>query len=71
MEYILSGAAIGILVVLFFIYQKVSQKNQNEDPNQISLANISERLGIIEAAQTNIENLNKNLTDFKIISQFF
>ena len=65
MEYILSGAAIGILVVLFFIYQKVSQKNQNEDPNQISLANISERLGIIEAAQTNIENLNKNLTDFK------
>ena len=65
MEYILSGAAIGILVVLFFIYQKVSQINQNEDPNQISLANISERLGIIEAAQTNIENLNKNLTDFK------
>jgi DNA recombination protein RmuC len=65
LEYILSGAAIGILVVLFFIYQKVSQKNQNEDPNQISLANISERLGIIEAAQTNIENLNKNLTDFK------
>ena len=65
MEYILSGAAIVILVVLFFIYQKVSQKNQNEDPNQISLANISERLGIIEAAQTNIENLNKNLTDFK------
>ena len=65
MEYILSGAAIGIFVVLFFIYQKVSQKNQNEDPNQISLANISERLGIIEAAQTNIENLNKNLTDFK------
>ena len=65
MEYILSGAAIGILVVLFFIYQKVSQKNQNEDPNQISLVNISERLGIIEAAQTNIENLNKNLTDFK------
>ena len=65
MEYILSGAAICILVVLFFIYQKVSQKNQNEDPNQISLANISERLGIIEAAQTNIENLNKNLTDFK------
>ena len=65
MEYILSGAAIGILVVLFFIYQKVSQKNQNEDPNQISLANISERLGIIEAAQTNIENINKNLTDFK------
>ena len=65
MEYILSGAAIGIWVVLFFIYQKVSQKNQNEDPNQISLANISERLGIIEAAQTNIENLNKNLTDFK------
>jgi DNA recombination protein RmuC len=65
LEYILSGAAIVILVVLFFIYQKVSQKNQNEDPNQISLANISERLGIIEAAQTNIENLNKNLTDFK------
>ena len=29
------------------------------------MANISERLGIIEPAQTNIENLNKNLTDFK------
>ena len=65
MEYILSGAAIVAVILLFFIYQKVSQKNQNEDPNQISLANISERLGIIEAAQTNIENLNKNLTDFK------
>ncbi|MDA0870815.1 MAG: DNA recombination protein RmuC [Proteobacteria bacterium] len=65
MEYILSGSAIVAVILLFFIYQKVSQKNQNEDPNQISLANISERLGIIEAAQTNIENLNKNLTDFK------
>lgn len=65
MEYILSGAAIVVVIILFFIYQKISQKNQNEDPNQISLANISERLGIIEAAQTNIENLNKNLTDFK------
>lgn len=65
MEYILSGAAIVAVIILFFIYQKISQKNQNEDPNQISLANISERLGIIEAAQTNIENLNKNLTDFK------
>ena len=65
MEYILSGVAIVAVILLFFIYQKVSQKNQNEDPNQISLANISERLGIIEAAQTNIENLNKNLTDFK------
>jgi len=65
LEYILSGAVIVAVILLFFIYQKVSQKNQNEDPNQISLANISERLGIIEAAQTNIENLNKNLTDFK------
>jgi len=65
LEYILSGVAIVAVILLFFIYQKVSQKNQNEDPNQISLANISERLGIIEAAQTNIENLNKNLTDFK------
>jgi len=65
LEYILSGAAIVAVILLFFIYQKVNQKNQNEDPNQISLANIAERLGIIEAAQTNIENLNKNLTDFK------
>ena len=65
MEYILSGSAIVAVILLFFIYQKVNQKNQNEDPNQISLANIAERLGIIEAAQTNIENLNKNLTDFK------
>ena len=65
MEFIVSGVAVGILIVLFLIYQKVSNKAQIEDPNQISLASISERLGIIEAAQTNIENLNKNLTDFK------
>lgn len=65
LEYIVSGAAVGILIVLFLIYQKVSNKAQIEDPNQISLVNISERLGIIEAAQNNIENLNKNLTDFK------
>ena len=65
LEYIISGAAVGILIVLFLIYQKVNNKNQIEDPNQISLANILERLGIIEGAQTAIENLNKNLTDFK------
>lgn len=65
LEYIGFGALVGALVLLFLVYQKISNKNQPDDNNQLSLATIQERLGIIETAQKNIETLNQKLTDFE------
>ena len=60
LEYIVFGAVI-VVVVTYLVLKNKQTKNNDE----ISLSSINERLGIIEAAQANIENLNKNLTDFK------
>ena len=60
LEYIVFGAVI-VAVVAYLVLKNKQTKNNDE----ISLSSINERLGIIEAAQANIENLNKNLTDFK------
>ena len=60
LEYIVFGAVI-VVVVAYLVIKNKQTKNNDE----ISLSSINERLGIIEAAQANIENLNKNLTDFK------
>jgi len=60
LEYIVFGAVI-VVVVAYLVLKNKQTKNNDE----ISLSSINERLGIIEAAQANIENLNKNLTDFK------
>jgi DNA recombination protein RmuC len=65
LEYIGFGALVGALVLVFLVYQKISNKNQPDDNNQLSLATIQERLGIIETAQKNIETLNQKLTDFE------
>jgi hypothetical protein len=51
LEYIGFGALVGALVLVFLVYQKISNKNQPDDNNQLSLATIQERLGIIETAQ--------------------
>ena len=60
LEYIVFGAVI-VAVVAYLVLKNKQIKNNDE----ISLSSINERLGIIEAAQANIETLNKNLTDFK------
>jgi len=60
LEYIVFGAVI-VVVVAYLVLKNKQTKNNDE----ISLSSINERLGIIEAAQANIESLNKNLTDFK------
>ena len=59
LEYIVFGAVI-VVVVVYLVLKNKQTKNNDE----ISLSSINERLGIIEAAQANIENLNKNLTRF-------
>ena len=58
LEYIGFGVLVVALVLVFLVYQKISNKNQPDDKNQLSLATIQERLGIIETAQKNIETLN-------------
>ena len=60
LEYIVLGAVL-VAVVVYLVLKNKQTKNNDE----ISLSSITERLGIIEAAQANIENLNKNLTEFK------
>ena len=63
LEYIVFGGVLVAVVLVILIYQ--NKKNKNNQDNEISLSNINERLGIIEAAQQSIENLNTNLIDFK------
>ena len=63
LEYIVFGGVLVAVVLVILIYQNI--KNKNNQDNEISLSNINERLGIIEAAQQSIENLNTNLIDFK------
>ena len=63
LEYIVFGGVLVAVVLVILIYQNT--KNKNNQDNEISLSNINERLGIIEAAQQSIENLNTNLIDFK------
>ena len=65
LEYIVFGALIVIFILVLLMYQKINSKEKPDESNQLSLASIQERLGIIEKAQTNIENLNKKLTDFE------
>ena len=59
LEYIVFGAVI-VVVVAYLVLKNKQTKNNDE----VSLSSINERLGIIEAAQANIETLNKNLTRF-------
>ena len=60
LEYIVFGAVLLAVVVYLVLKNK-----QNKNNGEVSLSDIKERLGIIEAAQANIETLNKNLIDFK------
>jgi len=60
LEYIVFGAVL-VAVVVYLVFKNKQTKNNGE----VSLSDIKERLGIIEAAQANIETLNKNLIDFK------
>ena len=59
LEYVVFGAVI-VVVVAYLVLKNKQTKNNDE----VSLSSINERLGIIEAAQANIETLNKNLTRF-------
>ena len=58
LEYIVFGAVIAVVVVYLVLKNKQTKNN-----GEVSLSDIKERLGIIEAAQANIETLNKNLID--------
>ena len=60
LEYIVFGAVVAAVVVYLVLKSKQTKNN-----DEVSLSSINERLGIIEAAQANIETLNKNLIDFK------
>ena len=60
LEYIVFGAVLVAVVVYLVLKNK-----QNKNNGEVSLSDIKERLGIIEASQANIETLNKNLIDFK------
>ena len=61
LEYVVFGVVVGAVVVYL-----VLKNNQTKNNDEVSLSSINERLGIIEAAQANIETLNKNLIDSKI-----
>ena len=60
LEYLVFGVVLGAVVVYLVLKNKQTKNN-----DEVSLSSINERLGIIEAAQANIETLNKNLIDFK------
>ena len=60
LEYIVFGAVVAAVVIYLVLKNKQTKNN-----DEVSLSSINERLGIIEAAQANIETLNKNLIDFK------
>ena len=49
LEYIVFGAVVAVAVVYLVLKNKHTKNN-----DEVSLSNINERLGIIEAAQANI-----------------
>ena len=55
LEYIVFGALIVIFILVLLMYQKINSKEKPDESNQLSLASIQERLGIIEKAQTNFK----------------
>ena len=63
LEYIAFGGLLIVIIGIFLIYQKIGNKDQSNDASQVNLADIQERLGIIENAQENI----KILTNGKIV----
>ena len=65
LEYLGFGALIVSLVLFFWVYKKANNKEKSSEYDQISLGDINERLGIIDRAQQNIEELNKKLIDFE------
>ena len=65
LEYIAFGGLLIVIIGIFLIYQKIGNKDQSNDASQLNLADIQERLGIIENAQENIKILNEKLTDFE------
>ena len=65
LEYIGFFGILVLIIGVVLIYQKLSSKNQANDGTQVNLADIQERLGIIEKAQETIENLNKKLINFE------
>ncbi|AFS47926.1 RmuC family DNA recombination protein [alpha proteobacterium HIMB5] len=65
LEYIGFFGILVLIIGVVLIYQKLGNKNQSNDGTQVNLADIQERLGIIEKAQETIENLNKKLINFE------
>lgn len=65
LEYIGFFGILVLIIGVVLIYQKLSNKDQSNDGTQVNLADIQERLGIIEKAQETIENLNKKLINFE------
>lgn len=65
LEYIGFFGILVLIIGVFLIYQKLGSKDQSNDGTQVNLADIQERLGIIEKAQETIENLNKKLINFE------
>ena len=65
LEYIGFFGILILIIGVFLIYQKLGSKDQSNDGTQVNLADIQERLGIIEKAQETIENLNKKLINFE------
>ncbi len=65
LEYLGFGALIVSLALFFLVYKKANNKENSSENDQISLSDINERLGIIDSAQQNIEELNKKLIDFE------
>ena len=65
LEYIGFFGILVLIIGVILIYQKLGSKDQSNDGTQVNLADIQERLGIIEKAQETIENLNKKLINFE------
>ena len=65
LEYIGFFGILVLIIGVVLIYQKLGSKDQSNDGTQVNLADIQERLGIIEKDQENIENLNKKLINFE------
>ena len=65
LEYIGFFGILVLIIGVVLIYQKLGSKDQSNDGTQVNLADIQERLGIIEKAQETIENLNKKLINFE------
>ena len=65
LEYIGFFGILVLIIGVVLIYQKLGSKDQSNDGTQVKLADIQERLGIIEKAKETIENLNKKLINFE------